>query len=60
MKQLPLLFTPIQVAKIMQISRSQVYVLLRSGALPSVSIGRCRRIPADRLTNYIQSLMKGV
>lgn len=56
MRQLPILFTPIQVAKIMQISRSQVYVLLRNGELPSVSIGRCRRIPADRLNAYIESL----
>jgi excisionase family DNA binding protein len=40
-----LLYTPNEAAQALGVSRSTLYVLLSSGALPSVRIGTCRRIP---------------
>jgi excisionase family DNA binding protein len=56
MSTLPMLFTPIQAAKIMGVSRSQVYVLMNQGRLGSVNIGRCRRITTDQMNDFIASL----
>lgn len=52
----PLLITTKQVAQVLGISRSQVYVLLKSGQLESVHIGRSRRISRDQVINYVRSL----
>lgn len=49
MSELPMLFTPVQAAKIMGVSRSHVYVLMNQGRLSSVNIGRCRRITVDQM-----------
>ena len=40
----------------LQLGRTTVYDLIRSGELASVSIGRRRLIPADALTNYVSRL----
>lgn len=56
MSELPMLFTPTQVAKIMGISRSQVYILMNKGQLDSVHIGRCRRITRQQLDTFIDTL----
>jgi excisionase family DNA binding protein len=52
---LPILFTPVQTAKIMGISRSQVYNLLRAGDLKSIQIGRSRRISRLHLESFINT-----
>ena len=44
MSEIPMLFNAVQVAKIMGVSKSQVYNLMNSGRLASVSIGRSRRV----------------
>lgn len=51
-----MLFTPVQAAKIMGVSRSQIYVLMNAGKLGSVNIGRCRRITTDQMNEFIDSL----
>lgn len=56
MSDLPMLFTPVQAAKIMGVSRSQVYVLMNQGRLGSVNIGRCRRITTNQMHEFIDSL----
>ena len=56
MSDFPILFTPSQVARIMGISRSQVYILMNKGQLDSVHIGRCRRITKQHIDNFIESL----
>ena len=56
MSDLPILFTATQVAKIMGISRSQVYVLLNKGQLGSVHIGRSRRITREQVDEFISTL----
>ena len=48
-----LLLTPEQVAEALGVSRARVYVLLRGG-LPSLLIGRSRRIPADVLRRWVE------
>ncbi|MEU9607774.1 helix-turn-helix domain-containing protein [Streptomyces sp. NPDC048057] len=37
----------------LKLSRSKVYDLIRSRQLPSVTIGRCRRIPAFAVRDFI-------
>jgi excisionase family DNA binding protein len=55
-RNVPIMFNPRDTAKILSISRSQVYVLLRSGELESVRIGRSRRISQDQMIRYINKL----
>ena len=44
MADIPMLFTPVQAARVLNVSRSQIYVLMKGGQLGSVHIGRSRRI----------------
>jgi excisionase family DNA binding protein len=48
-----LLYTPLEAAAALAISRSSLYELLRTGALRSVHIGASRRIPADALDEFV-------
>ena len=57
MSEIPILFTPVQTAKIMGISRSQVYVLMNRGQLGSINIGRSRRITKQQMDTFIQNLI---
>lgn len=43
-----------EVAKLLQVSRSKAYSLIRSGELPSIHIGTSVRVPEDDLKAYIQ------
>jgi excisionase family DNA binding protein len=52
----PLLITTKQAARVLGISRSQVYVLLKSGQLESVHIGRSRRITKEQVIDYVRAL----
>lgn len=52
----PVMFTPKQVAQILNVSRSQVYVLLKSEELESVSIRGCRRVSENQLVAYIRRI----
>ena len=54
----PVMFTPIQVAKIISVSKSQVFALIRSGELESLTIGRSRRVSQDQLIKYIMAKEK--
>jgi excisionase family DNA binding protein len=56
MNQLPVLYTPQEVARIMSISRSQVYNLMNSNQLESVHIGRSRRITMDQIHQFVGQL----
>lgn len=53
-----LLFSPAEAAKLLNISRSQVYILLNEGRLKSVHIGRSRRITKDALISFVEDLEK--
>jgi excisionase family DNA binding protein len=51
-----LLLTPREAADVLGIGRSKLYELLRSGTVPSVRIGRCRRIAALDLAAVVDNL----
>ena len=55
-RNVPFMFNPRDTAKILSISRSQVYQLLKTGELESVRIGRSRRISQEQLIRYINKL----
>ena len=52
---IPLLFSAKQVSQILNISRSQVYVLLKKGELRSLKIGKSRRISRDQLLRFLEA-----
>lgn len=52
----PDLLTVVQVMARLQLGRHTVYDLIRSRRLRSVLIGRCRRIPAVALRDFLDSL----
>lgn len=51
-----LLLTPREAADVLGIGRSKLYELLRTGVVPSVRIGSCRRIAALDLPVVVEKL----
>ncbi|MFC8289814.1 helix-turn-helix domain-containing protein [Streptomyces sp. NPDC057242] len=47
-----------EVMAALKLSRSKVYDLIRSGALPSYTEGRARRIPLDSLHTYMRNKLE--
>ena len=58
MADIPMLFTPVQAARVLNVSRSQIYVLLKGGQLGSVHIGRSRRIAQAHVVQFVNNLME--
>jgi excisionase family DNA binding protein len=54
--RLPLLLTVPQVAGQLGIGRSSVYRLIDAGTLPTVAIGRARRVTRAALLAYVEGL----
>ncbi|WP_329097474.1 helix-turn-helix domain-containing protein [Actinomadura citrea] len=52
-----LLLTVEEAARRLKIGRTQMYSLITSGEVQSVTIGRLRRVPAECLTAYVSGLM---
>jgi excisionase family DNA binding protein len=52
----PMMFDMKTVAKILSVSRSTVYQLLKSGELKAVRVGRVRRVSQNQLVEYIMKL----
>jgi excisionase family DNA binding protein len=52
----PVMFDIKTVAKILSVSRSTVYQLLKSGELKAVRVGRVRRVSQNQLVEYIMKL----
>ena len=55
--EIPMLYTPVQAARVLGVSRSQVYVLMKGGQLGSVHIGRSRRIAREHVIQFVDNLM---
>lgn len=51
-----LLLTPEEAARAVGVSRTKLFQLIRSGAVESVRIGSCRRIPSAALREYVEGL----
>jgi excisionase family DNA binding protein len=52
-----LLYKVTEAAKLLSLSRSEVYKLLAQGTLKSVRVGRARRIPAAELHRFVEGLV---
>ena len=52
-----LLYTPEEAASALRIGRTRLYQLLNTGELPSVTVGRSRRITATALERFVDSLV---
>ncbi|MFD7118996.1 helix-turn-helix domain-containing protein [Streptomyces sp. NPDC059922] len=52
------LLTVPQLMARLQLGRSAVYDLLRSGQLVSITLGRARRIPTHTLTDFIRTRLE--
>lgn len=52
----PVMFDMKTVAKILSVSRSTVYQLLKTGELKAVRVGRVRRVSQNQLVEYIMKL----
>ncbi|MDR7301622.1 helix-turn-helix domain-containing protein [Haloactinomyces albus] len=55
-----LLYRVEEVAKLLDVVRTAVFDLIRSGELASVKIGGARRIPRQAVDNYINHLLEEV
>jgi excisionase family DNA binding protein len=53
------LIRPEEAAQRLSVGRTQVYALIASGALPSVKIGRLRRVPVVALEAFVSALRAG-
>ncbi len=53
-----LLITPEEAAKRLSIGRTKCYELMDAGLVPSVKIGRLRRVIASELSSTIERLRK--
>lgn len=54
--ELALLVTPEAAAHRLSIGRSKVYELIRTGELPSIKIGGCRRITTEALEAFVKRI----
>jgi excisionase family DNA binding protein len=49
-------YTVAEAASLLSISRASAYRLIDLGELPTVKIGRLRRVTADQLESYLKTL----
>ena len=54
----PLLVTVLEAAELMSVGRTTIYQLLEEGHLPSVLIGKSRRIPISAIHQYVEQLTR--
>jgi prophage regulatory protein len=47
-------FSVPEVGGLLGISRSQAYVLVKSGVLPSIRLGKCVRVPSEALQAWLR------
>ena len=55
-----ILLRPEEVAECLNIGRSKVYELMRSGRLESIRIDACRRVSRTALQRYVDALQSQV
>ncbi len=51
-----LLLTPEVAAEVLSVGRTKVYQLMATGALRSVRIGKCRRVPMAAVMELVRQL----
>ena len=50
------LLTPENAAEVLSVGRTTVYQLMATGALRSVRIGKCRRVPMSAVVELVEQL----
>ncbi len=50
-----LLLRPHEAAELLGLGRSTVYELIASGAIPSITIGKSRRVPLEALRAWVRA-----
>ena len=53
-REQPILLTPAQVCQLVNLGRSKIYELLASQQIPSISVGRSRRVLRKDLMSWIE------
>ncbi|MFI0769925.1 helix-turn-helix domain-containing protein [Streptomyces sp. NPDC021218] len=53
-----LVLTVDEATAVLRVGRDKIYDLIRSGALPSYTEGRARRIPVESARAYVQNKLK--
>lgn len=53
MEQLKMLLSPEETCDAIGVKRSTLFKMLEAGEIPSIRIGRLRRIPVEELRRYI-------
>jgi excisionase family DNA binding protein len=48
-----------EAAELLSVSRNRIYELIRSNQLRTVQVGKCRRVPARSLDEYVARLLRG-
>ena len=48
-----LLYRPAEVAELLGIGRTRTYDLINAGVIPSIRVGRSRRVPSDTLKAWV-------
>jgi excisionase family DNA binding protein len=56
MPELQILMTVEQAAKALSVGRTQMFKLIADGSVPSVLIGRSRRVSVDAIREYARKL----
>lgn len=55
---MPILYTPQEVADYLKISRGAVYNLVSKGEIESLKVGRHRRFTAQQVKNYMTTMRR--
>jgi excisionase family DNA binding protein len=55
---LPILITVAEVATVLRIGRTAAWELIREHKIPSVKIGRTRRVPVSAIQEYVEQLLE--
>jgi excisionase family DNA binding protein len=50
-----LLLRPHEAAEVLGLGRSKVYEMIASGAIPSITIGKSRRVPLEALRAWVRA-----
>ncbi len=55
-ERVPVMFTVRQIAKILNLSKNKIHMLIREKSLESVLIGRSRRVTEGQILKFIRGL----
>lgn len=56
-EMIPLLLRAEEVARLLGLGRTKIYEMMASGELPTILIGRARRVPHKKLLEWIERRM---